>query len=219
MSRTRPSWVSARQILYGEVLELGQNALAMTDEEASSAFTESARVSPGLVHLAQGWPAVLALAALAPEAAFPDLGDALPESLHAFFAEELYQCLDVPVQRGLTRIALAEIDDVATAREFFDDVESALEQAASVGWISRPERDVIELHPLLRAFLRRKLERDEPEEFRAACESTAALLIERGRWDEAARLIADQKHLSPAHPASRGISRAAAIPGKAGDGP
>ena len=67
----------------------------MTDEEASSAFTESARVSPGLVHLAQGWPAVLALAALAPEAPFPDLGDALPESLHSFFAEELYQCLDV----------------------------------------------------------------------------------------------------------------------------
>ena len=82
---------------------------------------------------------MLALAALAPESPFPDLGDALPESLHAFFAEELYQCLDAPVQQGLTRIALAEIDDVATAREFFDDVDAALEQAASVGWISRPD--------------------------------------------------------------------------------
>jgi ATP/maltotriose-dependent transcriptional regulator MalT len=129
---------------------------------------------------------------MAPEATFPESGDALPESLHAFFAEELYHCLDVPVQRGLTRIALAGIDDVATASEFFDDVESALEQAASVGWISRPDGDGIELHPLLRAFLRRKLERDNPQEFRVACESTAALLIERGRWDEAAQLISDQ---------------------------
>jgi ATP/maltotriose-dependent transcriptional regulator MalT len=192
MSRSRPTWVSARQILYGEVLELGQNVLAMTNEEAESAFSENARVSPGLVHLAQGWPAVLALAALAPDATFPESGDVLPESLHAFFAEELYQCLEVRVQQGLMRIALAGIDDVETAREFFDDVDSALEQAASVGWISRPDRDVIELHPLLRTFLRRKLERDEPQEFRAACESTAALLIERGRWDEAAQLIAEQ---------------------------
>ena len=80
----------------------------------------------------------------------------------------------------------------STAREFFDDVDAALEQAASVGWISRPERDVIEMHPLLRSFLRSRFERDEPAEFRAACETTAALLIERGRWDEAARLISAQ---------------------------
>ncbi|MBA2383816.1 MAG: hypothetical protein H0V68_04030, partial [Actinobacteria bacterium] len=193
VSRSRPSWVSARQILYGEVLELGQNVLAMTNDEADSAFAEDAPLSPGLVHLAQGWPAVLALAARAPESSFPEAGDALPETLHAFFAEELYQSLDPSVQRGLTRVALAEIDDVATAREFFDDIDGALEQAASVGWISDPHTDTIDLHPLLRAFLRRKLERDEPEEFRAACESTATLLIERGRWDEAARLILDQK--------------------------
>ena len=151
---------------------------------------------------------------------FPDLGDALPESCTAFFAEELFQCLDVPVQQGLTRIALAGIDDVATAREFFDDVDAALEQAVSVGLdqssgAGRRSSCIRFCVPSSRA----KLERDEPEEFRAACETTAALLIERGRWDEAARLISDSEHLFAAHPASRGVSRVAAASGKARNGP
>src|SRR5207237_1443316 len=34
-SRRRPSWVTARRLLYGEVYELGQAALAMTEDEAN----------------------------------------------------------------------------------------------------------------------------------------------------------------------------------------
>ena len=35
-TRVRPSWISAKHLLYGEVLELGRNVLAMTHDEAEA---------------------------------------------------------------------------------------------------------------------------------------------------------------------------------------
>src|SRR5712691_10206507 len=59
-SRRRPSWITARQIQYGEVVEIGRNALAMTAEEAALVLeANNARTLPGLVSIAEGWPAVI----------------------------------------------------------------------------------------------------------------------------------------------------------------
>jgi len=89
-SRRRPSWVTARRLLYGEVYELGQAALAMTEDEANQVLGHSTgRSVGGLVALAEGWPAVIGLAAFA-KAPIPSVG-AVPEALYDFFAEELYQ--------------------------------------------------------------------------------------------------------------------------------
>ena len=38
-SRKRPSWASARRLLYGEIYELGRNELAMDQEEAASVLS------------------------------------------------------------------------------------------------------------------------------------------------------------------------------------
>src|SRR5205085_12669732 len=65
-SRRRPSWVTARRLMYGEVYELGQAALAMTEDEANKVLGHSSgRSVGGLVALAEGWPAVIGLAAFA----------------------------------------------------------------------------------------------------------------------------------------------------------
>ena len=37
-SRKRPSWASARRLLYGEIYEVGRNELAMDQDEAASMF-------------------------------------------------------------------------------------------------------------------------------------------------------------------------------------
>jgi hypothetical protein len=50
-SRTRPSWVTAKKLLYGEVTELGRNVLAMTHEEAAQALSRTHEEMPGLVAL------------------------------------------------------------------------------------------------------------------------------------------------------------------------
>ena len=46
--RRRPAWSSARAVLYGEHLEVGQSSLAMTAEEADAVLTNQAkRMPPG----------------------------------------------------------------------------------------------------------------------------------------------------------------------------
>ena len=64
-SRRRPEWSSAREVLYGNFFELGQSSLAMTVEEANDVLapTDNEAVE-GLVALANGWPAVIGLAAM-----------------------------------------------------------------------------------------------------------------------------------------------------------
>ncbi len=72
-SRRRPGWATARRFLYGEAVEISRDQLAMTDEEAARVLegrsTEAVRA---LVRQADGWPAVIGLAALSADLAFPE---------------------------------------------------------------------------------------------------------------------------------------------------
>src|SRR5437879_3696772 len=86
-SRVRPSWATSRRLLYGEVYELGHTFLAMTDDEALEVLGEEAgggRAS-GLVALAEGWPAVIGLAALTEGRKLPE--STAPSTLYDYFAE------------------------------------------------------------------------------------------------------------------------------------
>ena len=72
-SRKRPSWASARRLLYGEIYELGRNELAMDQDEAASVLSHRKDApAAGLVALAEGWPAVIGLAALTDELELPE---------------------------------------------------------------------------------------------------------------------------------------------------
>ena len=65
-TRRRPAWASARRLLTGGIEEFPTEVLAMTDAEAATVLAElpTAAVSE-LVDQAEGWPAVIGLAALA----------------------------------------------------------------------------------------------------------------------------------------------------------
>ncbi len=64
-SRVRPSWVTTKDRLYGEALEVSQTALAMDTKEAADVLVERSEDSAsGLVALANGWPAVIGLASV-----------------------------------------------------------------------------------------------------------------------------------------------------------
>ena len=103
-SRKRPTWATARRLLYGEVYEIGRTELAMDHDEAAEVMSHR-KDAPGLVALAEGWPAVIGLAALTDEFELPEGG--LPDTLYDYFAEELYQAASPQVQQGLCRLALA----------------------------------------------------------------------------------------------------------------
>ena len=91
-SRKRPSWASARRLLYGEIYELGRNELAMDQEEAASVLSHRKDApAAGLVALAEGWPAVIGLAALTDELELPE--GSLPDaSLRVFRRGALSRC-------------------------------------------------------------------------------------------------------------------------------
>ena len=72
LTRRRPGWASSRRILYGEISELDRPVLAMTELEARELLAEHQDVGE-LIEKAQGWPAVLGLAAMA-SISPPDLG-------------------------------------------------------------------------------------------------------------------------------------------------
>jgi len=58
-SRLRPGWARSRRAIYGELDEIGRDALAMTKQEAAELLGPRAQRTD-LAQQAEGWPAVLA---------------------------------------------------------------------------------------------------------------------------------------------------------------
>src|SRR5581483_7104466 len=89
-TRTRPDWFTPRLEVYGEGLEIGTDELAMTDEEATKVLAAVGAVAgrARLMRTADGWPAVLGLAALSGEVDFTSSA-LLSHTLYDFLASEL----------------------------------------------------------------------------------------------------------------------------------
>jgi ATP/maltotriose-dependent transcriptional regulator MalT len=188
-SRARPSWITAKHLLYGEVLELGRNVLAMTHEEADEVLDpgKSERRHSGLVALAEGWPAVIGLAALLPDPIDVSI-QAVPEALHAYFAEELYQGMPETLQWHLAQLALAPSLAPGLASSLFGSPE-ILEEGYRRGFLTNDAG--YDLHPLLRQFLRGKLDECPPADVRTTAEAIAFWYLSNGYWDEAFALASD----------------------------
>src|SRR3954464_1364249 len=89
-TRTRPDWFTPRLEVYGEGLEIGVEDLAMTDAEATRVLSA---VGAGagrarLMRTADGWPAVLGLAAMSGDVDFTS-SRLLSRTLYDFLASEL----------------------------------------------------------------------------------------------------------------------------------
>ena len=152
VSRARPSWVSARSILDGQVLEIPQTALAMGAEEIEEVLDGGrTELTAGLLALAGGWPAVVGLAGMAPDAPDPDADR--PETLYEFFADELYRGLDPTVRAGLAVLAAMPLVDRELAETILGPERAArvCDEALGLGILEEREGR-LELHPLVRSF-------------------------------------------------------------------
>ncbi len=191
-SRVRPSWVSAKRLLYGEVAEFGRNILAMTHEEAGRAVPPKTDpgVLAGLVALAEGWPAVIGLASLIQS---PKLvaDDEIPEALHSYFAEELYQELSPELQWNLVQLSLAATIDAELAQLLFGPSgRLVLEEACDRGFLNK-DGETYDLHPLLRQFLRSKMADADSRARASTVEIIAYADLEKSAWDEAFALASE----------------------------
>ena len=178
--RERPGWVTPRDLLYGDAFEIQAAALSMTLDEAAQVLANAAHSSAGLVALADGWPAVIGLAALLP-------GEVKPTSDEALFdyvAQELFDELDADVQRHLVLLSVpATLTPALMQAVLGDDAERVLRDSTQVGLITERDPNEIDIHPLCRAFLKQKLW--EIGVSREQIDQLTLSLIEGEQWDDA----------------------------------
>ena len=184
-SRLRPVWATARLAVYGDVVEIDRRELMMNAEESRRVLGAHPDFEHVLVQ-AEGWPAVIGLAASARGVRIPD-PQVSSRLLHTYFTEELFKAAGEKIQRQLMRLALAPDLETRTLDEIFDGEAEALRaDAKELGFVnSDPGGD--ELHPLVRDFLFEKL-RATPESATMVSDAVAAC-VHRARWDRAFELI------------------------------
>lgn len=184
-TRTRPTWCTPRQAVYGEAVEVGTAELAMTDPEARQVFEASSRSAPRASTLepARGWPVVIGLAARTGRTDFPI--KTLPRRLYEFLADDLVRGTTAETQRALTVLALTGTNNLALAREVVGEhTDVALSEAEKRGLVTFDGPGRLALHPLLGEFL---IERLRAEGRAATTEVVSPLmrsLVAGRRWDE-----------------------------------
>jgi LuxR family maltose regulon positive regulatory protein len=188
-SRVRPRWVASKDVMYGDVLEIGQRSLAMDNLEAASVLVDrTERSTSGLVSLANGWPAVIGIASASTAEVMA--GGQVPESLYGFFADEVFGALDADVQQGLTTLAVAPLLDHELASSLLGAcTDRVLPAALDVGLLV--ERGVrLELHPLARVFLEERTAQLGLAPDGDAARKCLALYCRTHEWDAAFELVA-----------------------------
>src|SRR4051795_5103615 len=154
-TRTRPDWFTPRLEVYGEGLEIGVDELAMTDEEATKVLPSVGAIAgrARLMRTADGWPAVLGLAAMSGDVDFTS-SRLLSHKLYDFLATELLASATDETQAALMLLAVANVTEVAVARTVLGtDTDAVIQDAMARGLISVTEHRSLSLHPLLRELL------------------------------------------------------------------
>jgi ATP/maltotriose-dependent transcriptional regulator MalT len=184
-SRGRPSWVAGRHILYGDVLEITQTALAMSVDEVEEVLGgRHAELTPGLLAIADGWPAVIGLASVADATPAADVD--MPEALYEFFADEVYRGLELSVRTGLAILGALPLVDRELAAGFLgsERAEAVCREALTLGVLDEREGR-LELHPLVAAFLETRARRDARDELDHVAPAALATYKQRREWDAA----------------------------------
>lgn len=181
-SRHRPSWANARGIIYGEMHEVSRSLLAMSQEEAAELLSNrDGTEASGILALADGWPAVIGLAALTAPGAISE--DALSAPLYEFFADELYQAVRPATRGALCRLALAPSITQALAMSLLGSrTQSIMREGLHLGILTQVN-DGVELHPLLRNFLLKRGE-EKAASIENALQTIIAHYIASETWDD-----------------------------------
>jgi LuxR family transcriptional regulator, maltose regulon positive regulatory protein len=185
-TRTRPDWFTPRLEVYGEGLEIGVDELAMTDGEATRVLAAVGAVAgrARLMRTADGWPAVLGLAAMSGDVDFTS-SRLLSHTLYDFLASELLAAAAAETQSALMLLAVATVPDVEVAHIVLGaSADDVIEDAVARGLLVVTERKSLSLHPLLRELLIRRFGEADAET-RAAVLSQCRRLFDASRWDEA----------------------------------
>ncbi len=163
-SRRRPGWATARRRLHGEILELTTESLAMTSEEAEAVLDgRSSDAIETVVAQAEGWPAVIGLAAIADSDEIPR--SEVAEQLYRYLAEEVLRLEPADIQAAVLRAAIPPTFDEGLCGSALEipDPGHLLDHLRRAGIVIDVEDSRVAFHPLLRSFLLRRLESIDPD--------------------------------------------------------
>ena len=184
--RDRPSWIKPRDLLYGDAFELRAATLSMTLDEASEVLDSATHAPAGLVALADGWPAVIGLAALLPGEVNPTTD--VQSALFDYVAQELFDKLDADVQRHLVLLSMpSTLTPELVQSAVGDDAERVLASSINAGLITVRETQDLEIHPLCRAFLQQKVW--DIGVGKEQIDALAMWMLDASEWDDAFELI------------------------------
>lgn len=178
-ARTRPSWVTSRRSLYDEIFEIPRESLALDEHESRLVVGRRPEIL-SLAARAEGWPAVVGLAARMSPKNLPK--NVLPAALYDYLAEEIYRSAPPLIQEQLLDLALAP---ELSADAGSDQKPGLIEQLRGLGLLSAENET--ELHPLIREFLLQKLLGTPGAQ--ASAHAAVQACMERERWDRAFELV------------------------------
>src|SRR5439155_25836716 len=111
---------------------------------------------------AEGWPAVIGLAARSGRRFLPPAGITL--HLYDFFAQELYDSANESLQRDLHRLSILPSTTSELLRLIFSDrADEVVTELLRLGFLTPSRQETIaletsvDLHPLIREFVAEKL--------------------------------------------------------------
>jgi LuxR family transcriptional regulator, maltose regulon positive regulatory protein len=188
-SRRRPSWATARRILYGEILAIDRRALAMEEAEAREVVNRDDPEFAGVLQLARGWPAVIGLVRLNSQLAVSP--ESLPDQLYDYFAQELYDELSESDRLPLAELSFAPDFDYHFAELLLGSHASrTIEAGLNIGVLAQPTRDAFEIHPLFSKLLQERALPSKNARRQAATRAGYAL-VQTDRWDDAFAVARD----------------------------
>jgi len=186
-TRERPDWFTSRLKVYGEGLEIGVDELRMTDDEAAKVLSAAGAVAgrARVMRTADGWPAVLGLAAMSGEVDFSAV-DLVSHTLDEYLATELLARAKPETQEALMLLAVSAIVDRGRAGQLLgeDSAADAVADGSARGLIATADPTALFFHPLLRDLLIRRFV-DLTGVQRARLLLRCRRLLESMLWDEA----------------------------------
>src|SRR5262249_8052704 len=140
------------------------------------------------IEIADGWPAVIGLAARSELRSVPT--DKLAPQLYDFFAQELYEAAEPSVRRDLHRLAMIPSITGRHLRLIYRDrTDAVVEELVRLGFLttSVQQSDAgeasVSLHPLVRDFLVDKLAALPEAPVRVEASEVAQILCGASAWD------------------------------------
>ena len=188
-TRRRPTWVTARRVVYGEVLEVRREQLAMTDAESAAVLVQGDPAVRAEKLPPEAWPALVGLAVMAEPT--PDETN-LEGELFQYFADEVLRLETPERRRFLLTAAVAPYVTSDLAALLPTEVHpSVIADYVESGLLRKEAADRACFHPLLRDFFRKELEKQDAALARTVGETVFAHLLDTAEWDGALGMAAE----------------------------